>query len=530
MSALGLNAKTAPSILIAMIFIISSISASVNSFEQGINLSESNSVSSATNNSQNDAGSGGDAGNNTTNAVTLTPGNSQSYIGWADDTTDPQDVYEVVIPTGKLLNATMSFPNTNSSTDMDLYLTDTGLNTLDYSWYSNPEGVTTAGTNHSAGGVTVYIAVVAYTGYAQYNLTVHMWTPASANNNQNDAGSGGDAGGAPTNATTLNPGTMSQYNGYGNNNSDILDVYNVSIPSGKNLSASLSHSSGIDFELYLIDSSWTFFIDQSWTSNPETVSTVGTNMSGGGINVYIAVFSSVSAGNYSLTVNIFTNSTQTNSPSITVMMSDKNSASVYLNNLTVGSSYSVDYSVYEYPIGQTGSVTNSSIYFSANATSMWDNKSFSHSDVEGDYGIIAILNSGSGSYLDLDYELIYFEMLQANVTNRTAGSFTASNLTSTNSYSMYWEVYDNSTNTTVDYGWNNFSGVSNYYSALSWTAPSTANEHILETVLTESSGLLSGYHEYSFYPPVHSIMVSSWTNNANATNNTVGVSMSNLNS
>ena len=76
MSALGLNRKATPSILIAMIFIISSISASMSSFEQTIDLSKTNSIFSATNNSQNDAGSGGDAGNNTTNAVTITPGSS----------------------------------------------------------------------------------------------------------------------------------------------------------------------------------------------------------------------------------------------------------------------------------------------------------------------------------------------------------------------------------------------------------------------------------------------------------------------
>ena len=58
------------------------------------NLAEDSVVFNATNTSQFDGGSSGDAGNNTSTAVNLSSSN-MTTIGWVDDTTDPEDAYLV---------------------------------------------------------------------------------------------------------------------------------------------------------------------------------------------------------------------------------------------------------------------------------------------------------------------------------------------------------------------------------------------------------------------------------------------------
>ena len=102
MSARYLNRKISSSFLIALMFVISSLSASVLPLDADIALENDDSFSFATNNSQNDAGSGGDAGNNSSSAVSLNAVNS-SNIGWMDDTTDPDDLYFISIPSGYII-------------------------------------------------------------------------------------------------------------------------------------------------------------------------------------------------------------------------------------------------------------------------------------------------------------------------------------------------------------------------------------------------------------------------------------------
>ena len=61
-------------------------------------------------------------------------GGNQSLIGWVDDTTDVWDVYQVWIPSGKILNAILSYPSTE---DFDLYLADSTVSfAYDSSEYS----------------------------------------------------------------------------------------------------------------------------------------------------------------------------------------------------------------------------------------------------------------------------------------------------------------------------------------------------------------------------------------------------------
>ncbi len=124
---------------------------------------------------QNDAGSGGDAGDNSSMAYTLTPGNHQQYTGYVDQT-DIEDWYNISVPTGYGISSNMSF---SSSNDFDLYLVNSqGTSIIDSSYFSNPETVTSNGT--TVGGSNVYIVIDAYTGSGTYTLDIWMFAVTNA--------------------------------------------------------------------------------------------------------------------------------------------------------------------------------------------------------------------------------------------------------------------------------------------------------------------------------------------------------------
>ena len=525
MSARYLNRKISSSFLIALMFVISSLSASVLPLDADIALENDDSFSFATNNSQNDAGSGGDAGNNSSSAVSLNAVNS-SNIGWMDDTTDPDDLYFISIPSGYIINVTLAFSNT---IDFDLYLADTALNfAYDSSEFNDPlEEVSSANTNISNGGVNIAIYVTAYSGYGQYTMNITFWSPNQVV--QNDAGSGGDAGNLQSSALNLTS-ISSTYTGYVDNTLDNADLYSIFIPSGYELDVEISIPSNLNIDLLLIDGNWTFYVDQDLgiTGGNGSVTTNGTNQSSGGVMTYFGLITNSGSGNYSMSISLV-NPNMANLPSVSTSMVGKDLASISLSNLVVGSNYSLNNSVYEYPIGQNGTITNTTSYLTATSTTMWSNITLNSNDVEGMYAIIAMLMDGNGSYLGLDYDLMYFEMLESNISSRTTGNYYASNLTTGSSYSIYWQIYDNLTGTSLDTGWDNFSATSTTASSsINWNAPSSSNEHYIEMLMYDSSGNLIGFSEESFFPASPSIMVSSWTFNANSTNNSVDVSMSDL--
>ena len=508
-------------IAVTLLLIISSFSGL--GIEASSTLGEEQVVFQATNNTQNDGGSGGDAGNTSGTSVSLSQNNG-SYIGWVDDTTDPEDLFEVYIPSGDILTVEMSFPNTE---DFDLYLVDSAVTfAYDVSEFSNPEIVSTGGTNLSAGGTSVYIYVVAYTGYGQYSLNITFSTPVS----QNDAGSGGDASSQQATALTLTSSSAT-YNGYIDSVTDTADLYNMTIPSGDELWVNLTYPSGGNFSLVMIDSGWTYYIDDDYdvTTGSSSVTTNGTNISGGGVMVYFGIIANSGSGNYTMQVTL-ANPNQLPSPAVSVSMNGKDSSDNHFTGLTIGVNYSITYTVYEYPLNQTGSNYSSSFYWVANSSSMWDNVTFQSDDIEGIYGIFVFIEV-NGSFVAYDMEMLYYEMLEANMSSGSSASYQASNLTSGQSYSMFWYYNDNVTNTTVDYGWNNFTASGTSYSnTLSMTGPSTTNEYVLTTLLMDSNSTFIGLHTASYLPPIPSILITGVTTDVNATTNSVDVSMSSLSS
>ncbi|MDP7312396.1 MAG: hypothetical protein QF831_03060, partial [Candidatus Thalassarchaeaceae archaeon] len=256
--------------------------------------------------SQNDAGSGGDAGDNATAAYNLTVTSGSTYAGYVDQT-DINDWYRIFVPTGKGITASMSFNGaTNGTNDLDLYLIDSLVTTvIDSSFYSNPEVVNSSGTNVS--GQYVYLVVEAYTGFSYYNITISFFNiggGGTGGSGQNDAGSGGDAGDNATAAYNLTVTSGSTYAGYVNQ-TDLQDWYLIYVPSGKGITASMTYN-GVtngtnDLDLYLIDYNVTTYIDYSWYSNPEVVNSSGTNVSGQYVYLLVEAFSGFSYYNFTVT-------------------------------------------------------------------------------------------------------------------------------------------------------------------------------------------------------------------------------------
>ena len=256
--------------------------------------------------SQDDAGSGMDAGDNAGAALQINmTSNTTTFEGWVDNNWDSSDYYSVFVPTNWTSWASLSWLNT--SADLDLYLYDSNQTTLAYSYFDNPE--TVSGNSSSISGTTIYYNVVAYSGNdLYYNLTIGFANLSdSPAFNQNDANSGGDAGDDFSTALGL-PNDNGTYYGWISESLDTDDIYSVQIPSGYAIEVNLSwNNSANDFDLGLYDGAQSM-IDSSTSDNPETVESGSTDVSNS--TVYILVQSSAGwwgtggEGNYTLVITL----------------------------------------------------------------------------------------------------------------------------------------------------------------------------------------------------------------------------------
>ena len=240
--------------------------------------------------SQDDAGSGIDAGDSASAALQINmTSNTTTFEGWVDNNWDSSDYYSVFVPTNWTSWASLSWLNT--SADLDLYLYDSNQTTLAYSYFDNPE--TVSGNSSSISGSTIYYNVAAYTGNdVYYNLTIGLVNLSdSPAYNQNDANSGGDAGNVFSAALGL-ASNNSTYYGWISDSSDNDDIYSLQIPSGYAIAVNLSwNNSANNFDLALYDSAQSM-IDSSTSDNPETVESGSTDVSN--TTVYVLVQSSSS--------------------------------------------------------------------------------------------------------------------------------------------------------------------------------------------------------------------------------------------
>ncbi|NQY57717.1 MAG: hypothetical protein HRT86_14760, partial [Ilumatobacteraceae bacterium] len=257
---------------------------------------------------QNDANTGGDAGD-TYSTPTALNGTNATYYGYVDKSTDEFDYYSIPVPSYHRINASVSW-NTSSAT-LHLHLYDStgaylpggqGFNT------TSPNTVTSG--NSSVGGTTVTLMVRAWIGDDDYTLTLQFDNISSSPvYNQNDSGTGDDASDDYNNPTGIiaNIG-QNDFTGWASNADDIVDEYAVDVPADYGISVSVSFDTGeanFDVALALMPNPANNIIDTSQTSSsPETVTSNGTYV--GGETVLIEIYANTGEGEYNMTIWIFT--------------------------------------------------------------------------------------------------------------------------------------------------------------------------------------------------------------------------------
>ena len=166
----------------------------------------------------------------------------------------------------------------NSTVDLDLEVYDNSSSMIVYSWFSNPETVTV----NNYGGSDLFFRVYAYgtnTGTHDYNLSFTFDNLSNAPvNNQDDAGTGGDASNDYLNPTILNITSVAMNNtfsGWGSLDDDLNDNYQTSVPMGHGIRVSVWFNSSVsDFQVILADDQANT-IDYSGVNNHELVTSNG---------------------------------------------------------------------------------------------------------------------------------------------------------------------------------------------------------------------------------------------------------------
>ena len=471
----------------------------------------------------NGSGDALESNENMSTATQVTPPFSHNNLSIHISSDD--DYFAVTLAAGETVWSNITF--SHSLGDIDMEIEDSTSNQLDISQSTtNDEAVSTNVTTAQ----TVYIHVYGWASATNtYAITIQTSNSSGTiTNPNNDANSGRDAGVNASSAVNLSSQSYASYTGWVHDSLDLADAFRISIPANHEVTARLSFATTNDYDLYMIDPTFTWLFNSSINNNPEVSSSNNTNFSAGGKTVFIGVESFSGDGNYTLEVWTHPNSSV---PQVTVSMPDKESADVHYTNLVVGTNYTFDYEILDFPVAANGTNwTSGTYYWVANQSSIWNNITFSTTNAEGYYGVIARLYDPSGTVVAVDYDITYHEMLESMVDyDGRSGNYSASNLTSGEAYSVYWKVFDNVTNATVDSGWSNFTATgTSSQSALNWFAPATANEHWFVAYLVNSSNDTIGYHEVVFNPTLPSVSITGYTNDANVTTNSVDVEVTDL--
>ena len=233
---------------------------------------------------QNDMGTGGDAGNTNETATLISAGSGTGYL----DSTDTNDLYLVSLSSGQTISVSMTPP---SGSDFDLYLYAPDTSLIDQSTYSGSTTDGVEGVATSSG--YFYIQVEQYSGSGTYSLTITV-TGGTA---QNDWNSGQDAGNSFDQALTISTGTG---NGYVNA-TDTDDYYKINVEQGATISAALTPPSGSDFDLYLYSPNQAR-VDSSILSGDQT-DMIQYDATSAGV-YYIRVHRYSGEGTYSLNVSV----------------------------------------------------------------------------------------------------------------------------------------------------------------------------------------------------------------------------------
>ncbi|NHJ86348.1 MAG: hypothetical protein FK734_12865, partial [Asgard group archaeon] len=184
---------------------------------------------------ENDAGSGGDAGDSFAFATEITQGDFNGTL-----TTSDSDYYSFTVFQGVIINVSMTPLNLSLDFDLTLYSPENGY------LASNPKGTGLQEmiiySTSSSGNFKISITT-AVEHVGNYSFSLYLTA-------QNDFNTGGDAGSYNNEATLIGSGNA---NGTMVDNSDINDFYLISLDKGEIIDIFLNCSSTTDINLHLWD-------------------------------------------------------------------------------------------------------------------------------------------------------------------------------------------------------------------------------------------------------------------------------------
>ena len=522
----------------------------------------------ATGANQNDMGSGGDASDNTTNAVNYIFSGHLSGTGELD-INDDHDWLRVSLSSNQGVTMKLSF---NSTEDFDLDLYDnTSQNLISTSYQFNPEIVTTNGSTVAHNGL-VYLDISRYSGTGSWSLDIWKFTVSSTNGTGGN-GTGGNGTTTPTNCTgsgtlvsdILEPndttGTATQSSmlpvlctGLAIHTSSDLDYFEIDMITGVTYYANITFNGGNGD----IDTNWNtaagaYLSSSGSVGSIESMTVTSTSNQ----TTYLQVFG------YSGDTNVYDISITTNLPgggqsfeSVYVTMNNVTHSTLEFNGLTVGDTYLYNHStVQAYNNGTESWSASTNATLNATATTMLVNITSAGPIMsESEFCTVSSMKDSTGAMLDEDWDCTYIEILEVGVTSSTTGDIEATNLTANTDYSLWWLVYD------LNLFDNNFTNSMNVDMALTasiidqmnvtfttttattkswqitWNGPTTLDEHGFVALLSYNNTPINltafdgfiGFHADDFIPQLPTMLIDSYSTSSTSATNDVMVKGSDL--
>ncbi|DAC10093.1 MAG TPA: hypothetical protein D7I09_04385, partial [Candidatus Poseidoniales archaeon] len=519
---------------------------------------------------QNDMGmTSGDLPDNlstTTSVPNLIFSGSTTGSGELVSGTDDFDFLRVALNTNEGLAAELSFA---SGDDFDLEILDTNQNSMAYSYFGNPETVSTNSSLTNHGGM-VYIGISAYSfagTSGAWNLTIWKFTTGSTGGG---GGTGNSSGSAPPNPCT----------GNGTTTSDILEpndsVSAATLASTLPLDCTgLSIHSTVDEDFFEVNmvAGVTYYVNVTFQHFNGDIDTgwetaTGGYLSGSGSTSSIesmTVFASLTQATYvrvygySGAINTYDIEITTDLPGggqsftgVVPSVINTTSTALSMNGLTNGSAYSVNLSLdQELMNGTVLSTSLGTLNLTANGTG--HNATMTHVSaavgMESEVCVVAELFDANGTYISAGQDCYFFEVLVVEATSSTTGDIEATNLTANTPMTLWWFVYDQTafgnalqTNgndveaslnasivneTTV-----NFTPATTSMNwQVNWTGITNTNTHELIGLLWEQGATINitniegfnGFHGWDFIPQLPSLVITSVTKSTTAATNNVNV-------
>lgn len=252
---------------------------------------------------QDDGGSGGDAGGDENTAYLLGEDISMTITGCVDENADPEDWFEVIVSPG--LNLTVTLVNSPDQ-DADVYLRDSSGQWFERGYLagSNDETISTADDATYAGaGGTYFISVEAYLSLGVYSLVIETEgvDPNSFNcGQQNDLGIGQDA---PA-GNGINLGQNPSIGGEGCfSGADELDIYAFSINENENFDLIFDADTSLPFTVTIQDAGGNLIATADNTSYGMVFQTLGTAYEGQTKDYTVVIDAAGASGLYNLSIN-----------------------------------------------------------------------------------------------------------------------------------------------------------------------------------------------------------------------------------